>query len=425
MNDSTSPSPAEPPEGPASEPVVAPALPDERGRARLHATRAYLGPVLAPRNAPSGPAVEEVACRLPAGCAATTRSTNHTRGILRATALASALLSAGCSGPVSHIPEASSESWRASRERNAAFDPSRKERQVGRSERAQIEALNRVWARVRPAAWKVCTKHEAIAAQCQQRFATIKLVVYSESAEVNAFAAADGTVGFYGGLMRSTGNDEELAMVLAHEVGHVVYGHNQQTATNTAAGGLAGGLVGLGLGVLIAGGSNDAFATQQSSEVVGQLMEDSMRLGTAVGRVAYSPQMELEADQFAAFTLREAGYDVAKGGDMLLRLSRAAQSEAATGGKSFVSYFQTHPANDQRFAQWFEAAREASEGRGAPLSQDQVAKRYHRKVAEGGYCQQVRARYPKCRWWNNKYDWKWIARCPIKPGDRQCIPPKG
>lgn len=57
MRDSTNP-PAEPPEGPASEPVVAPVLPDERGRARLHATRAYLGTALAPRDPralPDGP----------------------------------------------------------------------------------------------------------------------------------------------------------------------------------------------------------------------------------------------------------------------------------------------------------------------------------------------------------------------------------
>lgn len=65
MSDSTSPPPPDPPEGPATEPVVARALPDDRGRARLHvwapglhAARAYLGTALAPRDPrhlPDGP----------------------------------------------------------------------------------------------------------------------------------------------------------------------------------------------------------------------------------------------------------------------------------------------------------------------------------------------------------------------------------
>ena len=244
-----------------------------------------------------------------------------------------------------------------------------------------------------PAAQRVCER--SFSHGCARAIASLKVKVHADDDTVNAYAAMDGTLGFYGGFVRSTGNDDELAAVMAHEIAHVLYGHNQATAANTNLGALAG----LAAGLAIMAGTG----------VYNQGMQDMTqsfgRAGAEAGRVAYSPAMELEADHFAVFVLEEAGYDPAKGGMTFLRMARTLQSDRSAGRKSFVSYFNTHPADDYRLAVWQEGVAAVRRGQAAPLTNAQAKRQQQQKFARStatwdrylsAECDRVRASYPDC-----------------------------
>ena len=309
---------------------------------------------------------------------------------------------AGCAGPVTHVPAPSAQSVSEMRAAYRTFDVARKERQVPRGWKPAIEAVERVRQRVMPAAQRVCER--SFSDGCARAIASLKVKVHADDDTVNAYAAMDGTLGFYGGFVRSTGNDDELAAVMAHEIAHVLYGHNQATAANTNLGALAGLAAGL---AIMAGTGVYNQGMQDMTQSFGQA-------GAEAGRVAYSPEMELEADHFAVFVLREAGYDPDKGGMTFLRMARTLQGDRAAGRRSFVSYFSTHPADDYRLAVWREGVAAARRGQDAPLTQEQAeqiaerervarerqAQAHASKMAWAEYkspqCEAVRRAYPDC-----------------------------
>lgn len=63
-----------------------------------------------------------------------------------------------------------------------------------------------------------------------------------------------------------------------------------------------------------------------------------MSAGAAIGSTAYSPEMELEADQLATYIVREAGYDVTEAGKLFIRMTREETKAAARGEKGLVGF---------------------------------------------------------------------------------------
>ena len=106
---------------------------------------------------------------------------------------------------------------------------------------------------------------------------------------INAFALPGGFIYINRGLMAYLDNEEELAAVLSHEIGHVTARHavRQQTASKT----------------------NESLAwvvgvfTQNAD-----LYNASRMYGTSIVR-GYGREMELEADGEGAQYLHNAGYD--------------------------------------------------------------------------------------------------------------------
>ena len=348
----------------------------------------------------------------------------------RVLALTGALAAGGCGGPVTHIPEPSYQSHQEMRTAFSTFDARKKERQVGVSANASFEAIERVRRRVMPAAQRVCARY--FSSGCPAAFSTMKVRVFPQDETINAFAAIDGTLGFYGGFVRLTGNDDELAAVMAHEVAHILFGHNTKAAQNADMGMLGGALVGLAV----------MGATGVYDEGMGEMTESFMKAGAAAGRIIYSPEMELEADHFAVFVLAEAGYDPEKGGKVFVRMSKTLQGDQQAGRRSFVSYFNTHPADDYRLAVWQEGVRAIQSGQREPVtkevaamweSAERQAQTHNRQMARynSPHCVKVRKEYPECDWWKNEYavDWGW--KCPTRgvfpllfPRDADCAPPQ-
>jgi beta-barrel assembly-enhancing protease len=153
-----------------------------------------------------------------------------------------------------------------------------------------------------------------------------------ESSEPNAFAAPGGTIFITLGLLKMCANEDELAAVLAHEVGHVAHkdginsiGQARWTEVLTTIGtesakqygGPAGSLVGL-----FEGSIDDVFKTIVVN--------------------GYSRTAEEAADQEAVVTLGRAGYDP---GAMAAILKRMLAHEKGGAG-----IYKTHPPTGDRLA---------------------------------------------------------------------------
>ena len=143
--------------------------------------------------------------------------------------------------------------------------------------------------------------------------------------EVNAFSLPGGYVFINDGLIAHTTSDDELAAVLAHEIGHIAARH----AVKRFETGL--GAQALQLASLAAG--RQAGVTQ------------GVGIGVQVARLAYARQDELDADRLAVGYLHAAGWDPKAVLRMLVRLHQLEQERPKVLPRSVVriQYGMTHP----------------------------------------------------------------------------------
>ena len=154
---------------------------------------------------------------------------------------------------------------------------------------------------------------------------------------INAFALPGGYIGINSGLVVSSGNESQLASVVAHEMGHVYQRHVARGMTQAnqssylAMASIAGALLAAlaGTGDLAAGIA--AF---------GQAAAVDQQLG-------FSRQAEQEADRSGFEMLRRAGYDPAGMAEMFALLGNASRLNEGMGGGRYAS---THPLSIQRLS---------------------------------------------------------------------------
>ncbi len=161
----------------------------------------------------------------------------------------------------------------------------------------------------------------------------IKVHIY-EVAPVNGLAAPDGRIfitrGFYNKFRSGEVSAEELASVIAHELGHVALGHSRrrmidfsgQNAMRAALGMILGRLI-PGIGVWIA-------------NMVASLL--AARL---------SRTDEYEADAYAAALLTKAGIGVAPQISLFRKLEALTQSNHGTA----PAWLMSHPKTEDRIAE--------------------------------------------------------------------------
>ena len=148
--------------------------------------------------------------------------------------------------------------------------------------------------------------------------------VVFESKELNAFALPGGKVGVYTGLLQLAESDAELAIVMGHEIGHVIARHGSKRMTEglaTAAVGLIGG------------------------EVVARKYGDNERDAFLLAYVLpHSRADESEADQMGLYYAAKAGYDPRAAITFWERMT------AAKKGTVVPAILSTHPSDEQRIA---------------------------------------------------------------------------
>ena len=201
--------------------------------------------------------------------------------------------------------------------------------------------LERLWRETRPSVLHVCGL--TFSSGCEPSVQNMYVRVVADDS-VNAYANSHNfEIGFHAGLMRAAGSDDELVAVLAHETAHLLFAHGPKKQQNANASKLLGGLAGAFVGGLL-------YQPGMDTRYIDDMTRDGMTLGYELGYTAYSPEMELEADQFAMYVLAHAGRRLTAGTDMILRLNRGFVPSRVRQGDGWAGYLNTHPANDYRLA---------------------------------------------------------------------------
>lgn len=163
-----------------------------------------------------------------------------------------------------------------------------------------------------------------------------------DSPQVNAFALPGGYIYITRGIMAYMNNEEQLAGVLGHELGHVTARHGvRQHGAQTAAG---------VIGILAAFATGSKQVAQASNQIGGALVS------------GYGRNHELEADRLGAEYLARTGYDPQKMLGVVEILKDQEEFEIQTaqeeGRKPRVYHgvYSSHPQNDQRLQEVIAAA---------------------------------------------------------------------
>jgi predicted Zn-dependent protease len=138
----------------------------------------------------------------------------------------------------------------------------------------------------------------------------------------NAFALPGGKVGVNTGLFKVVQDDNQLAAVMAHEVGHAIARHSAERVSQQMA--LELGLAGLGMT-----GTGAQYA---------QLASTAATLGVVL---PFSRQQEAEADHIGVIMMAKAGYDPRSAITLW-------QNFAKYGGERAPEFLSTHPAPESR-----------------------------------------------------------------------------
>ncbi|MCC5807953.1 MAG: M48 family metallopeptidase [Opitutales bacterium] len=166
-----------------------------------------------------------------------------------------------------------------------------------------------------------------------------EFVVFDDPS-INAFAMPGGKVGVFSGLIELSESDDELAVVIGHEIAHVQQRHANQR--------LSAELIRMGLGVAVAYG-----ATRQD-QVDPNLVMAAYGLGTQVGvMLPFGRHHEYEADYKGLLIMARAGYDP------YAAVTFWEKMEAASDRGSVPEYLSTHPAPGNRIARLKAAIPEA------------------------------------------------------------------
>lgn len=156
--------------------------------------------------------------------------------------------------------------------------------------------------------------------------------VVFDSPTVNAFALPGGKVGVYTGLIKIASSDDEIAVVMGHEIAHVTSRHGaERTSQNYA-------IAGVGLLAAIGMEVKDVDPAKRNMALA------AYGMGTQVGlALPYSRLHETEADSVGLRFAAGAGYDPRAGATFWRKM-------AAQGGAKPPEFLSTHPSDATRIA---------------------------------------------------------------------------
>jgi predicted Zn-dependent protease len=147
----------------------------------------------------------------------------------------------------------------------------------------------------------------------------------------NAFALPGRKIGVHTGLLKVAKNQDQLATVLGHEVGHVLARHGAERVSDQYATEIAVSGVGVVLGVL----------GDPSSPTHGLAMA-ALGVGAQGAVLAFSRTQESEADLLGLDVMAKAGFDPRESVPLWQNM------EAAAKGDRPPEFLSTHPSPETR-----------------------------------------------------------------------------
>lgn len=156
-----------------------------------------------------------------------------------------------------------------------------------------------------------------------------EFVVFDEPKTVNAFALPGGKVGVYTGLVNLAGSDDEIAIVMGHEIAHVTARHGAERMSQ----GLVAGLIGAG----VEAASGDSRHRD--------LIRVAYGLGATGATLAFSRGNESEADFIGLRYAAKAGYNP------MAAITFWRKMAAQKDGAQPIKWLSTHPPHAERIAE--------------------------------------------------------------------------
>ncbi|MGB1127373.1 MAG: M48 family metallopeptidase [Opitutales bacterium] len=157
-----------------------------------------------------------------------------------------------------------------------------------------------------------------------------EFVVLDDDSQINAFAMPGGKVAVYTGLFKVVKSDADLAIVIGHEVAHIVAGHSAERVSQQIL--AAGGALALQIGT-----SHSEMSSEQR-----RLLLAAYGAGASVGiMLPYSRLHESEADEIGLLYAAKAGYDPRTAIEFWRRME-------AEKGFSPPEFLSTHPSGTTR-----------------------------------------------------------------------------
>ncbi|WP_105200594.1 M48 family metallopeptidase [Pseudoalteromonas sp. T1lg10] len=153
-------------------------------------------------------------------------------------------------------------------------------------------------------------------------------VVVFEEDSANAFALPGGHIGVHTGLLKVAQNQDQLATVIGHEVGHVIAEHSNERASQSQM---------LQTGMQIGAVAMDMGEIGYRNEIMAAL-----GLGAQYGVVLpFSRTHESEADEVGLELMAKAGFEPQQSVALW-------QNMAQSGGATPPEFLSTHPAPTSR-----------------------------------------------------------------------------
>jgi len=150
------------------------------------------------------------------------------------------------------------------------------------------------------------------------------------SKQINAFCMPGGKIAFYTGLIEQLKlNDDEVSMVMGHEVAHALREHARERMGKSAATN-----IGLEVGAALLG--------------LGNIGRGLAGMGAQLLSLKFSRDDESEADLVGMELAARAGYDPRSGVSLWTKMGAATGGGGASGGNKLAEYGSTHPQGPTR-----------------------------------------------------------------------------
>ena len=155
------------------------------------------------------------------------------------------------------------------------------------------------------------------------------------SDDINAFATPSGLIFVTRGLLRCCRNEDALAAVLAHEIGHIELRHGMQAIEKAR---VTEALT------TLAAESAKTLGSREVAELTKTFEGAITDITNTLINKGYARSQEYQADQASLTILKRVGYDPNGLAEMLTLMKR----NLKPGGADFA---KTHPSPDDRIAQ--------------------------------------------------------------------------